>query len=167
MIKIPYLDLKQKYLNSKSEFDVAYSKIMSSGNLVSDELLNEIILEKLNSNQCNNGFILDGYPRTLSQSEFLLSFFNNNKLKIDIIFDFKVDFNIVEQRILFRSEKEKRSDDNMKVVKNRLDKYMQETYPVSQFFKSNFNKNYHTIDASGKISEIQTELMKILKKGEF
>ena len=53
---------------------------MSSGNLVSDDLLNEIISEKLLSDQCKNGFILDGYPRTLSQSEFLLSFLKNNNI---------------------------------------------------------------------------------------
>ena len=65
---------------------------MSSGNLVSDEILNQIIANKLISEECYNGYILDGYPRTISQSEFLLSFAKSNNLNLDIIFNFKIDF---------------------------------------------------------------------------
>ena len=159
-------DILRDKLKEGDEISLKLKEIMSSGNLVSDNLLNKIIAEKLSSVECANGFILDGYPRTIAQSEYLLSFINQNNISIDLIYDFKIDFKIVEERILHRSQREKRSDDNLKVIKTRLDKYMKETYPVSQFFSSNFANNYYTIDASREISEIQKELMKILKKGE-
>lgn len=157
-------DILRKKLQDGDEVSLKLKEIISSGNLVSDELLNEIIVEKLNSKECIDGFILDGYPRTLTQSDFLLKFIGNNNLELDLIFDFNIDFNIVKKRILNRSEEEKRSDDNIDVIKTRLDKYMQETFPVSQFFSSKFTSNYYNVDASQEISQIQKELMKIIKK---
>ena len=141
-------------------------EIMSSGNLVSDEILNQIISSKLISEECNNGFILDGYPRTILQSDFLLSFFKNNNLNLDIIFNFKIDFKLVEQRIMLRSKQEQRSDDNLEVIKTRLDKYIRETYPVTQFFSVNNSEKFFEIDASQEVSKIQKELINIIKKGE-
>ena len=141
-------------------------EIMSSGNLVSDEILNLIISNKLMSEECGNGYILDGYPRTISQSEFLLSFAKSNYLDLDIIFNFKIDFKLVEERIILRSKQEQRSDDNIDVIKTRLDKYTEETYPVSQFFSENFSQNFFTVDASQEVSKIQKEIMNIIKKGQ-
>ena len=65
-----------------------------------------------------------------------------------------------------RYDQEKRTDDNIDAIKTRLNKYMEETYPVSKFFSERFNDDYFSIDASLEISEIQKELVKILKKGE-
>ena len=159
-------DILREKLNDGDTLSFKLKKIMSSGNLVSDEILNQIIADKLISEGCNNGFILDGYPRTISQSKFLLSFAESNELKLDIIFDFKIDFKLVQERIMHRSKQEQRSDDNIDVIKNRLDKYTKETYPVSQFFSQNFDQNFFTIDASKEVSKIQKELMNIIKKGQ-
>jgi adenylate kinase len=141
-------------------------EIMSSGNLVSDEILNLIISNKLMSEECGNGYILDGYPRTIPQSDFFLSFAKSNNLKLDMIFNFKIDFKLVEERIILRSKQEQRSDDNIDVIKTRLDKYIEETYPVSQFFSRNFSQNFFTIDASQEVYKIQKELINIIKKGQ-
>ena len=159
-------DILRDKLSHGDSLSIKLKKIMSSGNLVSDEILNQIIANKLMSNECSNGYILDGYPRTISQSEFLLSFSKNNNLDLDIIFNFKIDFKLVEDRIILRSKEEHRSDDNIDVIKTRLDKYIEETYPVSQFFSENFSQNFFTIDASQEVSKIQKELINIIKKGE-
>ena len=157
--------LREKLIDGDS-LSIKLKEIMSSGNLVSDEILNQIIANKLMSEECSNGFILDGYPRTISQSEFLLSFFKSNNLILDVIFNFKIDFKIVEERIVLRAKKEQRSDDNIDVIKTRLDKYIEETYPVSQFFSDNFSQKFFNIDASEEVSKIQKELMIIIKKGQ-
>ena len=157
-------DILRDKLSDSDSLSIKLKEIMSSGNLVSDDILNQIIAKKLMSEECINGYILDGYPRTISQSEFLLSYARNNNFNLDIIFNFEIDFNLVEKRIILRSKQEKRSDDNIEVIKTRLDKYIQETYPVSQFFSENFNQNFFTIDASQEISKIQKELLNIIKK---
>ena len=158
-------DILREKLKDGDDLSLKLNHIMSSGNLVSDELLNKIISEKLKSKDCENGFILDGYPRTKSQSDFFLTFIKSNQIGLGFIFDFKIEFSIVEERIISRSEQEKRSDDNLDVIKTRLDKYTNETFPVSQFFSSNFDKNYFIIDAAQEVSQIQKELIKIIKKG--
>ena len=159
-------DILREKLSDGDTLSAKLKEIMSSGNLVSDEILNQIIANKLMSEECGNGYILDGYPRTISQSEFLLSFSKSNSLNLDIIFSFKINFKLVEERIMLRSKQEKRSDDNIDVIKTRLDKYIEETYPVSQFFSQNFSQNFFTIDASQEVSKIQKELINIIKKGQ-
>ena len=159
-------DILRDKLSDGDTLAIKLKEIMSSGNLVSDEILNQIIASKLIGEECSNGYILDGYPRTISQSEFLLSFFKTNNLEIDLVFDFKIDFKLVQERIINRAKKEQRSDDNLDVIKIRLDKYTKETFPVSQFFSENFRENFYDIDASQEVSKIQKELMNIVKKGE-
>jgi len=159
-------DILRDKLSDNDALSIKLKDIMSSGNLVSDEILNQIISKKLISEECNVGYILDGYPRTISQSEFLLSFVKSNNLNLDLIFDFKIDFKLVEKRIILRSKQEQRSDDNIEVIKTRLDKYIEETYPVSQFFSENFSQNFFTIDAAQEVSQIQKELINIIKKGQ-
>ncbi len=169
-IGIPHLstgDILREKLKFKDKLSIKLQKIMSSGNLVSDSLLNEIISDKLSSNDCLNGFILDGYPRTIAQSDFLLSFLKINNQRLDLIFDFEIDFKIIEKRILNRSKEERRSDDNLDVIKTRLDAYMKETFPVSKFYSEKFRDIYFTIDASKDIEEISRELLKISKKVEI
>ena len=159
-------DILREKLSDGDSLSLKLKEIMSSGNLVSDEILNQIIANKLISEECSNGYILDGYPRTISQSKFLLSFAKSNNLDLDIIFNFKIDFKLVEERIILRSKQEQRSDDNINVIKTRLEKYIKETYPVSLFFSENFSQNFFTIDASQEVSKIQKELMNIIKKGQ-
>ena len=159
-------DILRDKLSDGDTLALKLKEIMSSGNLVSDEILNQIIASKLIGEECSNGYILDGYPRTISQSEFLLSFFKTNNLEIDLVFNFKIDFKLVQERIINRAKQEQRSDDNLDVIKIRLDKYTKETFPVSQFFSENFRENFYDIDASQEVSKIQKELMNIVKKGE-
>ena len=65
--------------------------IISSGNLVSDKILNQIVSEKILSEKCKNGFILDGYPRTIAQSNYLNRFFNENNFDFSSILNIKID----------------------------------------------------------------------------
>ena len=159
-------DILREKLNDGDSLSIKLKEIMSSGNLVSDEILNQIIADKLMSKECSNGFILDGYPRTISQSNFLLSFFKSNSLFLDIIFNFKIDFKLVEERIILRSKQEQRTDDNLDVIKTRLDKNIEETFPVSELFSEKFSQNFFIIDASQEVSKIQKELINIIKKGQ-
>mgnify|MGYP001418133718 CR=1 FL=1 len=159
-------DILRERLKTGDNFSVELKNIMDSGGLVSDTLLNQIVSEKLISEECNNGFILDGYPRTLTQSDFLINFLKKKNLSIDALINFNIDFNIVQERIVDRSKKEKREDDKLEVIKNRLDKYIRETQPVSQFFNINYPSIFYNLDASREISQIQKDLLKILKKGE-
>ena len=86
-------DILRKKLNDNDNLAIELKKIMSSGNLVSDEILNSIVSSRL-INEKNKGFILDGYPRTLNQSEFLNNFLFDNSTSINYIFNIQINFNI-------------------------------------------------------------------------
>ena len=163
---IPHLstgDILRSKLNEKDELASELSKIMSSGNLVTDSILNPIVTDKILSDDCKNGFILDGYPRNKSQSDFLIEFLEKNQVELDLIIDFKADPNTVKKRILERSKIEKRSDDNLEAIKIRMEKYFAETQPLARIFKVKFEGKFFEIDAMQEITKIQYEIENRLK----
>ncbi|MFL2544126.1 MAG: adenylate kinase [Alphaproteobacteria bacterium] len=163
---IPHLstgDILRSKLIKDDNVAQGLSKIMSDGNLVSDSIINPIVADKLLSNDCKNGFILDGYPRNKYQSDFLIDFLKKNNLEIDLIIDFIADTNTVKKRILERSKIENRSDDNLEVIKTRLDKYFAETQPLAAMFKQKFKEKFFEINATQEITKIQSDIENRLK----
>jgi len=163
---IPHLstgDILRSRFNKNDNKAQELSEIISSGNLVPDSILNPIITEKLLSNDCKNGFILDGYPRNKSQSNFLINFLTKNNLDLDLIIDFRADLNTIKQRILDRSKIENRPDDNLEVIKTRLEKYFAETQPLAGIFKEKFKGKFFEINAMQDITQIQYDIENRLK----
>ncbi len=156
-------DILRKKLLDNDNLAIELKKIMSSGNLVSDNILNSIVSSRL-QNEKSSGFILDGYPRTLKQSEFLNNFLSKISYSIDFIFNFQIDFEMLKHRILVRSSEEDRDDDNINVIETRYNEYLNSTQKVSDFYKDKFNTIFHEIDGSLQIDEITKKIKKTLKK---
>ena len=156
-------DILRKKLLDKDDLANELKSIMSSGNLVSDEILNSIVALRL-KNEIYNGFILDGYPRTLAQSVFLNSFFIENSISINFIFNIQINFEILKERIIKRSSEESREDDNIDVIETRYNEYLNSTEKVSNFYKENNHSIFYEIDGSQQIQEITEKIKKILKK---
>ena len=136
---------------------------MAAGNLVSDDILNPIVSSRL-SKEVSKGFILDGYPRTLNQSEFLNNFLSSKSNSINYIFNIQISFEILKNRILIRSSEENREDDNINVIENRYTKYLNSTEKVSNFYKDKYPSIFYEIDGSLQIEEITKKIKKFLKK---
>jgi len=164
---IPHLStgeiLRNNLLGTSSE-SIRIKKILEKGDLVSDEILNEIIKQKLDSPECINGYILDGYPRTLSQNDWLQNYFNNKNLEITKIFDINLEKEIIIERIKNRSILENRKDDTEDVIQNRVNKYIEETKPLSKYYLEKNPENYHLINGNQEIEMIQNDILKIVKK---
>ncbi len=137
--------------------------IMASGNLVSDDILNSIVSSRL-SKEATKGFILDGYPRTLHQSQFLNNFLSETSSSINYIFNIQINFEILKKRILKRSSEESREDDNIDVIETRYNEYLNSTQKVSDFYKDKYNNFFFEIDGSLQIEEITQNIKQILKK---
>ena len=90
-------------------------------------------------------------------------FYKKNKIDLDLIIDFKADTETIKNRIIERSKIENRSDDNLEVIKTRLEKYFAETQPLAGFFKDNFEGKFFEINAMQEISKIQSEIENRLK----
>ena len=156
-------DILRKKLLDKDDLADELKKIMSSGNLVSDDILNSIVSSRL-KNEANRGFILDGYPRTLKQSEFLNKFLLETSNSIKYIFNIHISFDILKNRILKRSKEESREDDNIDVIQTRYTEYLNSTEKVSTFYRDNYSSIFHEIDGSMQIEEITQKIKEILKK---
>ena len=169
-LNIPHLstgEILRSKLEEKDDLSKTLKKIMSTGNLVSDEILNKIISQKLLSDDCKKGFIIDGYPRTILQSDYLLFFLNKNLINLNLIVNFNIDNKTVEKRILKRSKTENRSDDSNEVIKTRIKKYNTETKPLLDIYSEKFNNIFHEIDGGQEITKIQLDLKNIIKNGNF
>ena len=169
-LKIPHLStgaiLRNKLLD-KDSLSKKLKETIDSGNLVSDDILNDMLVDRLEMSDCKNGFILDGYPRTLSQKDFLSNFLVVKKLYISKIFDLKLDNKVIFERIKSRSIIEYREDDKDEIIRTRISKYVEETKPISDSYSLTHTSNYYLIDASQEIEKIQKDINILLKKGDF
>ena len=156
-------DILRKKLLENDNLADKLKIIMASGNLVSDDILNQIVSSRL-SKEASKGFILDGYPRTLNQSEFLNNFLSSTSNSINYIFNIQISFEILKNRILFRSSEENREDDNINVIETRYNEYLNSTEKVSNFYKEKYASIFYEIDGSLQIEEITKKIQKILKK---
>ena len=165
LLNIPHLStgdiLRSKSLQN-DELGIKLKQIMSAGKLVSDDILNQIVAEKIKSD-CKTGFLLDGYPRTLNQSNFLNDFMKDSSIKLNFIINIEIDFNLLKQRILKRSEKEARDDDNLNILQIRYNAYLNDTKPVTEYYFKNYSNIFHEIHGNDEINEITSKIKKILK----
>jgi len=156
-------DILRKKLLENDNLAIELKKIMAAGNLVSDDILNSIVSSRL-TKETSKGFILDGYPRTLHQSEFLINFLSETSSSINYIFDIKINFESLKNRILKRSSEESREDDKIDVIETRYNEYLNSTQKVSNFYKDKYNTKFFEIDGSLEIEEITQNIKQILKK---
>lgn len=169
-LNIPHLStgnmLRSKLLD-QDDLSIKLKQIIDSGNLVSDDVINQIVADRLILDDCKNGFILDGFPRTIAQNNFLLNFLNQYNLSISKIIDIKVNEEIIVKRIQSRSNLEHREDDKDSVIKTRISRYLDETRPLSNYYHENYSEIYHEVDGNQKIENIQDNILKFVKNDDI
>lgn len=124
-------DILRETAASASTLAAKIKEVMSRGELVSDDLLKEIVAERLRQADCRQGFILDGYPRTTRQAHDLEEILQHRNLTLDAVLYIAVD----EQELVTRLSKRGRADDNEETIKNRLKVYESSTRPVLDFYQ--------------------------------
>ncbi len=156
-------EILRKKILEKDNLAMKLKEIMSSGKLVSDEILNSIVSSRLSS-EANNGFILDGYPRTLDQARFLNNFLEKQLNTINYIFNIQISFDLLKDRILKRSSEERREDDKIDVIATRYNEYLNTTEKVSKFYRETLPKIFHEVDGTKNIEEITSKIKEIIRK---
>ena len=110
--------------------------IMESGGYVSDEITNEIVADRLAQPDCESGFLLDGYPRTLQQVQTLDDYLAETNRPIDAVISLLADTEEVVARLLRRAEIDGRADDNEETIRVRLQVYADQTAPLLEVYRS-------------------------------
>jgi len=156
---IPHLstgNIFRENIKNKTELGKKVKSILDSGELVPDETVVDLVADELNKPEYDNGYILDGFPRTVAQAEALDKYLSKKGESIDHFLTLNVPEEELVNRILSRGEG--RSDDTPEKIKTRLDVYQNETAPVLNYYKKqNVVKN---IDGVGSIEEIFDRIKK-------
>jgi len=175
-------DLLRNEIKKKTKSGIQIEKIISKGNFVSDEIVNELILQKVNNLKYRDRIIFDGYPRTINQAKNLDKILDHFNEKISLIISLTVSREIIEKRIVgrvtcdkcnltlneFFNKKEielhpcgqeyfiKRKDDELNTVMSRFDIYEKTTLPLIDFLST--KPNFHKIDGALNIDEIAAKI---------
>ncbi len=128
-------DVLRAAVKAGTELGKKAKGFMDSGELVPDALIVSLIEEKIAGGELANGFILDGFPRTVPQAKSLDEMFTNNKIKLDKAILLDVGDEEILKRIMGRAEKEGRADDTPEVIRNRLEVYREQTQPIENLYR--------------------------------
>ena len=163
--EIPHIstgDIFRKNIKEGTELGKKAQEYMNAGALVPDELVVDLVKDRLQQDDCKNGFLLDGFPRTIFQAEKLDEFLSESNLKMDIVINLKVEKEALIKRLTGRKvckdcgvsyhivnippKKEgvcdicggeliQRKDDNIETVENRINVYEEQTAPLIGYYK--------------------------------
>ena len=168
-LSIPHLstgDILRQSVKNETDLGNKVKNIMAKGELVSDDLVLDVIKERVSQSDCNLGFILDGYPRNITQAESLNIVLKDIDRNIDRILFLDVDFEVLESRIESRTKEnneEKRADDTSEVLIKRLEEYKIQTAPLGEYYSN--NKKFKKINGMKSISEVSLEIENFLDNG--
>ena len=179
-------DLLRKETKKKSELGLKIESLISKGNFVSDEIVNQLLRETISNLKYRDRIIFDGYPRTIDQAINLDELLNEFNQKAELVISLSVPREIIEKRIIGRVTCEKcnmtlneffnsreielhpcgkqhfikRKDDNLTTVMSRYDIYKKTTQPVLDYLSKNLR--FYEIDGTQKIDEITAKIDGIL-----
>ena len=186
IVKVSTGDILRDEIRQASQLGLQVKDIMASGGLVSDDLIIQIVKKRINQQDCQNGFILDGFPRTLAQAHSL----TYAKIKFNYIIEITISNELIIKRITgrrihkssgrtynieFNPPKKpgfdditgepliQREDDTKQVVMQRLREYDKKTAPLINYYKDisdlNDNCQYLTIDGSQDLEQVSLSIM--------
>ncbi|MCH8072684.1 MAG: adenylate kinase [Proteobacteria bacterium] len=180
-------DMLRAAVAAGTRFGQQARDIMDAGKLVSDDIMLGIISERLAEPDAEEGFILDGFPRTEKQAQDLEDLLDQLGKPLDAVIQMDVDFDILSKRLTgrrtcsltgkllnihFSTQEEldactdaggeliQRDDDNAETIANRLDVYRQQTEPLIEYYRS--RDRLKTVDADGSMDEVYERLLAVL-----
>ena len=161
-------DMLRAAVAAKTPVGLKAKAVMDAGELVSDEIVNAIVAERIDQKDCAKGFILDGYPRTLVQADAVGEMLDKRGLALDVVIELVVDDKALVGRIAKRADETKaagkpvRKDDDPAVFPERLREYYKKTAPLTGYY---YAKGLLTgVDGMASIDNVTKEIESVLKK---
>jgi adenylate kinase len=155
-------DIFRENVKHETPLGVEAKSFMDRGDLVPDGVVNRMVADRLDRDDARDGFLLDGYPRTVPQAQELERVLTGRGKPLHVVLDFDVPDEELHQRIANRAELEGRADDTADVLRNRLDEYREKTAPLAEFYAE--RGLLHTIDAVGEIDTVTERALEVLRE---
>ncbi|MFC7673065.1 adenylate kinase [Mycolicibacterium sp. GCM10028919] len=156
-LAIPHIstgDLFRHNITNETELGIEAKKYLDAGDLVPATLTNALVDDRLDDSDAGEGFILDGYPRSVEQAEALSEMLAKRNLKLDAV----VEFRVSEDELLSRLKSRGRADDTEDVILNRMKVYRDETAPLLDYYADELK----TVDAVGSLDEVFARALRAL-----
>lgn len=163
-------DMLREAVAQGTEVGKRAKAVMDAGELVSDEIVNAIVAERIDQDDCVRGFILDGYPRTLAQADAVHDMLAERGTLLDMAIELVVDDKILVSRIVKRAEEAKaagqpvRKDDNPEVFEERLREYYKKTAPLTGYYYA--NDQLRQVDGMAPIDEVTAQINRLVGQPE-
>ncbi|TPM51172.1 adenylate kinase [Mesorhizobium sp. B2-2-4] len=159
-------DMLRAAVQAGTEVGKRAKAVMDAGELVSDAIVNAIVAERIDQPDCANGFILDGYPRTLVQADAVESMLDERGIALDTVIELVVDDKALVGRIVKRADEAKaagqpvRKDDNPAVFEERLREYYKKTAPLIGYYYA--KRRLKSVDGMAGIDAVTSEIEAVL-----
>ena len=154
-------ELLRREIENCTDLGKRIYSIINKGNLVSDEIVGNLIEKYISDENYKNRLIFDGYPRNLNQAKYLNILLEKYDQKIDIVLKLSVGLDLIKERILKRKNLEKRTDDKEDIAIKRYENYESSIRPVVDFYKqSNLIKE---INGEASITKISDEISGLIE----
>jgi adenylate kinase len=149
-------ELFRHNIDNGTKLGLEAKRYLDAGDLVPSDLTNQLVDDRLNSPDAANGFILDGYPRSLEQAKALHEMLERRGTDIDSVIEFRVSEDVLLERLKGRG----RADDTDDVIINRMKVYRDATAPLLEYYRSQLK----TVDAVGTMDEVFASALHALGK---
>ncbi len=155
-------DLLRKEVKDKTPLGMKVQNIMEKGELVPDVLLIDILRSAVNKHNNHDGFIFDGFPRTVPQANQLDDLLKEINSRISLVIALEVNEDEVVKRLLKRALEEGRKDDTEEVIRNRMNVYRTSTQPLIEYYQK--QGKFRSVKGVGSIDEIFNDVCSVIDK---
>jgi adenylate kinase len=155
-------DMLRQAIAAKTELGLRVKPLYDAGELVPDDLIIGLIRERLEVDDVDEGFILDGFPRTMAQAEALDAMLREIDRSLTVVLQLDVPIDVCVERLSKRAEEEGRVDDTPEAIRTRLGLYRQETEPVVEHYRA--QGNLVVIHGDRDVDEVFDEIQQALEQ---
>jgi len=162
-LNIPHIstgDIFRENMKNETALGLEAKAFYDKGMYVPDEVTNRIVEDRLTWDDVKNGFLLDGYPRTIDQVNFLDQILAQKSQKIEKVLELTIDIPVVVARLLKRAQEQGRIDDTKEVITKRLEVYASSTAPLLTEYKN--RSILIKVDGMGSVNEVEGKIKKAL-----
>jgi adenylate kinase len=155
-------DLLRAEVAARTELGNHVAGLMAHGDLVPDDVILQLVLPAVVRAAAANGYVLDGFPRTVEQADEARRALTNEGARVDAVIYLDLDRDELTRRILARAAEQGRTDDTVEVVAKRLHVFEEATRPLVDYYRA--QDRLHHIDASGTQAQVTAAIMSVLDR---